>query len=169
VHTDVVSRGRNAGWLSSQRPFTDAEREAFRGTMEDIYRLFTAKVAAGRGLELETVKGLAEGRVFTGRQALESKLVDRLGTLDDAIDEARKLAKIAADEKLDPLLLPEPRGLFDDLFGTTARQGDPVAALLLSRAAGVPALEEAVRGTHGLRQVLSGRPQLLPPARITVD
>jgi protease-4 len=168
VRTDVVSRGRNAGWLSPQQPFTDAERAAFLGTMQDIYRLFTSKVAAGRGLEAETVRNLAEGRVFTGRMALEAKLVDRLGTLDDAIDEARTLAKIGADEKLERVLLPEPRGFLEDLFGATGGAGDPVVSLLLARAAGVPVLEEAVRGTQGLRQVLSGRPQLLPPARITV-
>ena len=169
VRTDVVSRGRNAGWLSPQHPFTAAEREAFMGTMQDIYRLFTSKVAAGRGLEVETVKGLAEGRVFTGRMALEAKLVDRLGTLDDAIDEARRLAQVPADEKLERMLLPEPRGLFDELFGAAdAARRDPVVGLLLSRAAGVPALEEAVRGARGLRQVLSGRPQLLPPLRLTL-
>jgi protease-4 len=168
VRTDVVSRGRNAGWLSPQQPFTETERAAFLGTMQDIYRLFTSKVAAGRGLEPETVNNLAEGRVFTGRMALEAKLVDRLGTLDDAIDEARSLAKIGADERLDRLLLPEPRGFLEDLFASTGAAGDPVASLLLARAAGVPVLEEAVRGTQGLRQVLSGRPQLLPPARITV-
>jgi protease-4 len=115
------------------------------------------------------VKGLAEGRVFTGRMALEAKLVDRLGTLDDAIDEARRLAQVPAGEKLERMLLPEPRGLFDELFGAAdAARRDPVVGLLLSRAAGVPALEEAVRGARGLRQVLSGRPQLLPPLRLTL-
>ncbi|NCY03953.1 MAG: signal peptide peptidase SppA, partial [Planctomycetia bacterium] len=85
VHTDVVSKGRNAGWLSMQTPFTDHEREAFLATMKDVYRLFTSKVAAGRRLDMEKVATLAEGRVFTGRMAKELGLVDRLGTLDDAI------------------------------------------------------------------------------------
>ncbi|NBX29564.1 signal peptide peptidase SppA, partial [bacterium] len=67
VHTDVVSRGRNAGWLSMATPFKDHEREAFRDTMEEVYRLFTSKVAAGRGLEPDRVLELAAGRVFTGR------------------------------------------------------------------------------------------------------
>jgi len=92
IHTDVVSKGRNAGWLSISQPFTDAERDAFMGTMQDVYRLFTTKVAAGRKLDLEQVKALAEGRVFTGRMAKEAGLVDRLGTLDDAIDEAGAMA-----------------------------------------------------------------------------
>ena len=45
IHTYVVSLGRNAGWLSSQKPFTASEKDAFRTTMEDVYRLFTLKVA----------------------------------------------------------------------------------------------------------------------------
>jgi len=69
------------------------------------------------------MKTLAEGRVFTGRMAKEAGLVDRLGTLDDAIDEARTLAGLADDEPLDRVLLPEPRGLFEDLFGTRAGRG----------------------------------------------
>jgi protease-4 len=177
VHTDVVSRGRNAGWLSPTEPFTPAEREAFMTTMKDVYRLFTAKVAAGRKLDVAAVEKLAGGRVYTGRQALAAGLVDRLGTLDDAIDEARKLAGIEADEEIDRVLLPEPRGLFDDLFGAARRGGDPVAAVtagdglraaLLARLAAAPALRALAVEVDALAEVLCGRPQLVLPARITI-
>jgi len=181
VHTDVVSKGKNAGWLSMTDKFTEGEREAFLGTMKDVYRLFTGKVAAGRKLEQAKVESLAEGRVYTGRQALEAGLVDRLGTLDDAIDEARKLAEIDADEKLERILLPEPRGLFDDLFAAAGGDLAPVArraglptgdaavrALLMARIAGVPGLEPLAAEADTLVQLLSGRPQLLLPVRIRV-
>lgn len=181
VHTDVVSRGKNAGWLSMTEKFTAAEREAFLGTMKDVYRLFTGKVAAGRKLELTAVEALAEGRVYTGRQALAARLVDRLGTLDDAIDEARKLAEIDADEELDRLLLPEPRGLFDELFAAAGgdvapivgRAGLPagdavVRALVTTRLAGLPGLAALSAETDTLVQLLSGRPQLLMPLRLRV-
>ena len=181
VHTDVVSKGKNAGWLSMQEPFTPGEREAFLGTMKEVYRLFTSKVAAGRKLEQATVEKLAEGRVFTGRQAKENGLVDRLGTLDDAIDEAKKLAGIDAGDEVDRLLLPEPRGLFDELLGSAAAGGDPVArmaavaggrtalhGLLLARITGLPGLEWLAAEADALSLVLSGRPQLLMPVRIRV-
>jgi protease-4 len=181
VHTDVVSKGRNAGWLSMTEKFTAGEREAFLGTMEDVYRLFTGKVAAGRKLELAKVEALAEGRVYTGRQAVEAGLADRLGTLTDAIDEARQLADIAADEKLEPLLLPEPRGLFDDLLGAADGGSSPLArlaglpageaavrALIMARFAGLPALEPLAAEADTLVEVLSGRPQLLMPVRVRV-
>jgi protease-4 len=181
VHTDVVSKGKNAGWLSMQEPFTAGEREAFMATMKEVYRLFTSKVAAGRKLDQATVEKLAEGRVFTGRQAMANGLVDRLGTLDDAIDEAKKLAGIDADDAIDRVLLPEPRSLFDDLLGSTATGGDPVArmasalgsttairGLLLARIAGLPGLESLAAEADALTLVLSGRPQLLMPVRIRV-
>jgi protease IV len=179
VHTDVVSKGKNAGWLSMTETFSDGEREAFLGTMKDVYRLFTEKVAAGRKLDLATVESLAEGRVYTGRQALEAGLIDRLGTLDDAIDEAKKLAGIDADEEVERQLLPEPRGLFDDLFAATGGDLAPVArraglptgdaatrALLVARIAGLPGLEPLAAEADTLVQLFSGRPQLLMPLRI---
>jgi protease-4 len=169
VHTDVVSKGKNAGWLSMQSPFTAAEREVFLGTMKDVYRLFTSKVAAGRKLDMEKIEKLAEGRVFTGRMAKEAGLVDRLGTLDDAIDEAKALAGLAADEEIERVLLPEPRGLFDDLFGMRGLGAPPVAGVdLAARLLGLPGIE-AIRAHAGtLTALSSGRPQMLLPARVTV-
>jgi len=187
VHTDVVAKGRNAGWLSMQTPFTEQEREVFLATMKDVYRLFTSKVAAGRKLDMETIGKLAEGRVFTGRMAKDLGLVDRLGTLDDAIDEAKKLAGIEEDEAVERVLLPEPRGLFDDLFGM-AGQAAPVArlagagaasgsnfareavmrAMLLARMAGVPGLEGLAAEADALVQLSSGRPLMMLPMRVRV-
>ena len=169
VHTDVVSKGKNAGWLSMQSPFTAAEREVFLGTMKDVYRLFTSKVAAGRKLDMEKIEKLAEGRVFTGRMAKEAGLVDRLGTLDDAIDEAKALAGLAADEEIERVLLPEPRGLFDDLFGMRGLGAPPVAGVdLAARLLGLPGIE-AIRAHAGtLTALTNGRPQMLLPARVTV-
>jgi len=169
VHTDVVSKGKNAGWLSMQTPFTAAEREAFMATMKDVYRLFTTKVAAGRKLDLAKLETLAEGRVFTGRMAKEAGLVDRLGTLDDAIDEAKQLAGLAADEEIERVLLPEPRGLFDDLFGMTGAAAPPMAgADLVARLIGLPGFEAVRAHTGTLSALTSGRPQMLLPMRVKV-
>jgi protease IV len=181
VHTDVVSMGKNSGWLSVNTKFTADEREVFLGTMKDVYRLFTGKVAAGRKIDLAKVEALAEGRVYTGQQALEVGLVDRLGTLDDAIDEAKKLAKIAAEDDVQRMLLPKPRGLFDDLFAASGGDLAPVArlaglptgdaavrAMLMARLAGLPGLTALATETETLVQLLSGRPQMLMPLRVRV-
>jgi protease-4 len=181
VHTDVVSKGKNSGWLSMTEKFTTGEREAFLGTMHDVYRLFTGKVAEGRKLDQAKVESLAEGRVYTGRQALEAGLVDRLGTLDDAIEEAKQLAGIEADEEVERILLPEPRGLFDDLFAVAGGDATPVArlaglptgdaairAMIMARIAGLPGLEPLAAEADTLVELLSGRPQLLMPLRVRV-
>lgn len=188
VHTDVVAKGRNAGWLSMQTPFTEHEREVFLATMKDVYRLFTTKVASGRKLDMEKLATLAEGRVFTGRMAKDLGLVDRLGTLEDAIDEAKKLAGIGEDEAVERVLLPEPRGLFDDLFGmageaapvtrikAAAVSGDGagiardalVRAVLLARIAGLAGLESLAAEADALLQVSSGRPLMMLPMRVRV-
>jgi protease-4 len=177
VHTDVVSRGRNAGWLSMQEPFRDHEREAFLGTMRGIYHLFTTKVAEGRKIDPARMPELAEGRIYTGRQALDKGLVDRLGTLDDAIAEAKRLAGIGEEESVDRVLLPEPRGLFEDLFGAAGETGDPLvgpaAAGLLAR--GLPPgriegglLEALSPVADSLLLIASGRPLMLLPVRVMV-
>jgi protease-4 len=178
VNTEVVSKGKNAGWLSMTEKFTDAEREAFLGTMKDVYRLFTTKVASGRKLDAEKVESLAAGRVYTGRQALEVGLVDSLGTLDDAIAEAKKLAGIDAEEEVDRQLLPEPRGLFDDLFAAAGSgampvvkltaSASPIHAVMVARMASIPGLEPLAREADTLVQILSGRPQFLMPMRVNV-
>jgi protease-4 len=181
VHTDVVSKGKNAGWLSMTEKFTDGEREAFLGTMKDVYRLFTSKVAAGRKLDQEKIESLAGGRVYTGRQALDVGLVDQLGTLDDAVAEAKKLAGIDADDAVERLLLPEPRGLFDDLFAAAGNDTMPMArlaglsghraaleAIILGRIAMLPGLEPLVHEADTLVHLLSGRPQFLMPMRLNV-
>lgn len=172
VQTDVVSRGRNAGWLSKTTPFKAHEREAFRATMEEVYRLFTSKVASGRRLDLDRVKERAEGRVFTGRMAKEAGLVDQLGTLDDAIDEARRLAGIAADETTDRLLLPKPKGLFDDLLGAAGPLPDSFTAvrmIVLGRIGSLPGLEMLATEADTLVEVCSGTPQLIMPARVRIE
>ena len=169
VHTDVVSKGRNAGWLSMQTPFTADERDAFLGTMKDVYRLFTLKVAKGRKLDIEKMPALAEGRVYTGRMAKEAGLVDRLGTLDDAIDEAKQLAGIEDDEEVERVLLPEPRGLFDDLFGMKGLPGTPTAeSLVLAGLAKAPGMDAIAASTQALVQLASGRPLMMLPARVKI-
>lgn len=117
VSTEVISRGKNSGVFSTDRPFSQSERAALRAMMEDVYGQFTSKAAAGRGMEIEELKSLAGGRVYTGRQAKENGLIDQLGTLKDAVAEAKELAGLDADEEVKLETLPEPTDFFESLFG----------------------------------------------------
>lgn len=118
VTTEVISRGKNSGWQSGLEPFTPSEREAWSKSMDDMYRQFTSKAAQGRKIALpHLLDDLAGGRVFTGRIAVKNKLVDAVGTLDDAVAAAKSLAGIKADEPIDRLNLPKPKTFFESLFG----------------------------------------------------
>lgn len=119
VTTTVISRGKNSGILSSDR-FTDSEREAWQSMMQETYRLFTTKAAAGRKMSVDQLEPLAGGRVWTGRQAKALGLVDELGTLRETIAAAKQAAGIPESEKLELIVLPEPRTLFEQLMSGKA-------------------------------------------------
>lgn len=101
ISKDVISRGENAAIHSDYLPLGPSQRGRLEAEAQTFYGDFLAKVAAGRGLELSDVASVAEGRVWTGQQALAHKLIDRLGGLDDAVAEAKALAGI-------PSALPAP-------------------------------------------------------------
>ncbi len=117
VRTEVISKGKNSGLLSTTSSMTESERTIWKTNMEDVYRQFTSKAAAGRKLSLEELEPLASGRVWTGRQAKARRLVDHLGTLHEAIQAAKKAAKFGDDEKAELLILPESQSFLEQLLG----------------------------------------------------
>ena len=108
------NRGANATLLSSARPFTPEQRKTLQGWMDEIYGVFKGHVTAIRGDRLKKpIDELAGGRVYTGRQALDLGLVDKIGTLEDAIKFVAAEAKI---EKYEVRVVPEPKSLFERLL-----------------------------------------------------
>lgn len=77
---------------SPLRPMTDTEKQYFQTFTNGIYEQFLADVAEARGVDKEQLRKIADGRVLTGREALDAKLIDELGNLEDAIEAAAKLA-----------------------------------------------------------------------------
>jgi protease-4 len=116
VGSETLGRGRMHGLLSGLGRFDDAERAAFRASLEHTYRTFVNRVSRGRNMGYDAVEAVARGRVWTGRQALERGLVDRLGGLDDAIVEARRRAGLTAEGSA-ILWFPRTGGLLDLLTG----------------------------------------------------
>ncbi len=117
VKTEVISIGKNSGLLSAVNPMTEGERKVWKANMEEVYRQFVTKTAAGRNLTVKQLEPLASGRVWTGRQAKKNGLVDQLGTLHEAIQAAKKAANFKDDEKAELLLLPESQSFLDQLLG----------------------------------------------------
>jgi len=117
ITTSYVTRGENSGALSVMQPFSESERKAMQRTMNEIYEIFVTKAAAGREMDVEELKELAGGRIYTGEVAVENGLVDDLGTLDDAFEKAKELAGLENAKDVDRLLLPKPTSPFEQLFG----------------------------------------------------
>ena len=93
---DVVKTNAMSDFGALNRPFNAGESAKMQSYINHGYELFTGRVAGGRGMAQDSVKAIAEGRVWTGEQALKIGLVDKLGNLEDAIEAAAKLAIEAA-------------------------------------------------------------------------
>lgn len=96
----VVKSGKYKDVGSPLRKMSDEERGLLQNVMDDVHKQFIEAVAEGRSLEVPEVQALADGRIFTGRQAKEVKLVDELGNLDDAIQLAADVAGIEGEPKV---------------------------------------------------------------------
>lgn len=123
-------RGASAGILSSQARFTDQERDRLQAWMNEIYDVFKGHVRDARGDRLkEDLEELAGGRVFTGRQALERGLVDRMGGLYDAIAFAAEQAGL---EDYEVRVVPRPKALADLLRESLMGESEDEEQLQLS-------------------------------------
>lgn len=115
---DVVKTNEMSNFGTPSRPFNEQEARLIQANVENTYNQFIQRVSDGRGLPADSVRQIAEGRVWTGEQALRLGLVDELGGLDDAIAEAAQLAKLG---KYSVKRYPEPKSMFEQLLsGETA-------------------------------------------------
>lgn len=100
VNEMVIKSGEYKDVGSPFRPMTDAERKLLQTVIDDVQNQFVEAVAKGRGLPITDVRAIADGRIFTGRQALELKLVDQMGDLESSIQVAADLAGIKGKPKI---------------------------------------------------------------------
>jgi protease-4 len=146
-----VGRGEMSGILSTAEPFSDAERKKIRHYMEEVYGVFKGHVTAARGDRLKKpIDKIAGGRVFTGAQALELGLVDKLGGLDDAIKFAASEARLG---EYDIRVIPEPPSLFDLFMPTHDEEevGIRATTLRLADRPEIQAMLAAVAATDPMR------------------
>lgn len=96
----VVKSGKYKDILSTSRGLTDEERALVQGVVDDVRGQFVAAIAEGRGLEVEAIDPIADGRFFTGAMAHAYGLVDELGYLQDAVDAAALAAGIEGEPEV---------------------------------------------------------------------
>jgi protease-4 len=94
VRSSVIKSGKFKDIGSPVRDMTAEEKQLIQGIVDDIYDQFVRTIAEDRKIPLEKVLSFADGRIFSGRQALQLKLVDELGSLEDAVLLAGRLAGI---------------------------------------------------------------------------
>ena len=112
---DLSVGGQYADSFAGSKEFTPAQRAAFSAWMDHIYDGFVKRVSAGRNIPEARVREIAKGHVWTGAQAKQLGLVDQIGGFYDAIDKAKALAKIPADEDVKLKAYPHERSFFESL------------------------------------------------------
>jgi protease-4 len=114
IKSYTLKTGKYKDSGSPVRQFSAEDRAMLQSVIDNTHQQFVRAVAEGRKLPLEDVRKIADGRILSGEQAKEHRLVDRLGTLQDAIEEAGKLAGIKGDPEL--LLPPKKKINYLDLL-----------------------------------------------------
>lgn len=115
VTFDGVKTGPYADLGSITRPMTENEKKFIQNIIDGIYTTFKQRVAEGRKMPVDNIDSIAQGRVWSGYRALDNRLIDRFGDMQDAIDCAARMAKLT-DYKLREF--PEVRSIFQQLFGS---------------------------------------------------
>ena len=166
LNTDVISYGKNSGMFGTSEKFSDSERRIMRAMMEETYEQFTSKAAAGREMELDDLKKLAGGRVWSGRQAKDNGLIDELGTLRDALFAAAELADLEIDDEPELIVLPEAKSFLEQLI-----EGESVSApnVQAYRALLPAKVREAVSEMMLLERLSQERVMLLTPIHVPLN
>lgn len=85
IKTNTITSGANKAMGSSVEPMSKEQREIFQSLVDEAYEQFVGIVAEGRNMKAETVKKLADGRIYTAKQALDNGLIDQIGTFEEAV------------------------------------------------------------------------------------
>jgi protease IV len=131
INTETYKTSPRADGESMYRPYTEEEIAELQKKVKQLYDVFVDRVAQGRKMSREAVDEVGQGRVWTGRQAHERKLVDRLGGIREALDEARRLAKLSEDAPIVDLPVPQESLLGLALKLAGGSESIPSAASLL--------------------------------------
>jgi protease-4 len=118
VTFDGVKTAPEADEMTVTRPLSPTERAMIQSDVDTIYHDFKSRVAYGRNKPIDYIDSIAQGRVWSGTTGLSLGLVDRIGTLQDAIDCAARMAQ-TGDYRL--VEYPEPKSFLDRILGSYKR------------------------------------------------
>jgi protease-4 len=138
VDVMVITSGPHKDMGSLFRDMSEEEREIWNTILDQIYADFVQVVAESRELSVETVRELADGRIYTGQQAFEQGLVDEVGLSSDAVAKAAELGGIVGEPQV--IELSAAPSFLDMFYNFQGRSAVPTWEEILGRA-GVPSLE----------------------------
>lgn len=129
-----LTRGKRSLLFAPYDSWDKDEQEAIRGWIDDIYEVFLERVARSRKMPVSRVREIAQGRIYTGKDALEVGLVDRLGGLADAIEAVKELANIPPSAEVKIVHYPRPPSVAELIAGLGSIGGLSSAAPLMELA-----------------------------------
>jgi protease-4 len=153
VTNEYVLRGKNSGMFRETEKFSDTERAKWQEFLGTTYDDFISKVGKGRGKEKTYIDSIGQGRVWTGSQGKERGLVDEYGGLDKALEIAKQLAKLPADQGIQRVIMPKPPSFFEELMNSSD-DGDGDSAQAKQQAAILEAMPVDVRRALRYAQLL---------------
>lgn len=118
VNITSISSNKHGDMYSGMRPLSASELQYMQASVEDIYDRFTGNVAESRGMTKAGVDSIAQGRVWTGKDALSIGLVDNIGTLEDAVNYAIDAASETVAGNFQVVAYPKPLSTMEKLMGT---------------------------------------------------
>jgi protease-4 len=129
INREVFKRGKYMDMFSTARKMSPEERAMILDMTDRFYDYFVDKVAAGRNMKPEDVREVGGGHVYVGRRALSIGLVDKLGGMYDAVEEAKKLAGLTGD--VDVVYYHRPKkSILSMLMGMGVKQGPQAVSLM---------------------------------------
>jgi protease-4 len=127
AHIESTSIGRHAEINSPVRPYNAQELKKLQEQLQSFYDDFVEKVAQSRHTTPEHIDTLAQGRVWTGRQAKQNKLVDELGGLERAVALAKQRAKIPAESSVEIVIYPPRKSFYELVTDQFSGNGESTA------------------------------------------
>jgi protease-4 len=162
VGIESMTRGRYADFLLAGEPLSEGARARLQAMVLDTYRIFVERVSAGRGLSEAEVDVIGQGRVWTGRQALEIGLVDEIGGLHTAVDHVRRALGLAENADVSLVPFPAPRSVGEEIADVLGSR-----MLSIARAAGpIPSAMQWIESW--LIDLPVDSPVLLPPYLVEI-
>jgi len=167
VTREALTRGENARLFDDHAPFTPDQRRLLQAQLDAFYDRFVEKVATGRRLEKARAEAAAQGRVWTGRDALAAGLVDGLGGLPRAMASVRAMLGLPPDAPLHLTTFEDERTLLEKVVLRSLESRAPaVTAGAVTAGAVPPSLVREAAAAAAWTELLDGRPLALSPVRV---